>query len=209
MTRPERIPLGTLLDDKRHGRERLERIAIAARKGALFVYPTETIYGLGGIFNIPGVKEKILQVKKKPHGHPLILIAPNRSFFKKIAVVFPPSAEQLTQVFWPGMLTLVLPSPEAEQGIAVRVSSHPFITALFRHIDTPIFSTSANRSGDAYVNDPDFISSVFSQTVDFFIDAGPLPPSPPSTIVKIGIDNRFIVLREGTISITQIISALR
>lgn len=208
MTRPERIRLDTLLDDTR-SRGRLERIATSARKGALFVYPTETIYGLGGIFNIPGVKEKILQAKQKPHGHPMILIAPDRSFFEKIAVVFPTSAERLAQVFWPGMLTLVLPSPEVEQGIAIRVSRHPFITVLFRHINTPIFSTSANRSGDAYIDDPDFIFSVFSQTVDFFIDAGPLPPSPPSTIVKIGIDNTLSILREGTISNKQIINALQ
>jgi tRNA A37 threonylcarbamoyladenosine synthetase subunit TsaC/SUA5/YrdC len=72
----------------------------------------------------------------------------------------------------------------------------------------PIFSTSANISDELYKNDPDEIFRVFDGNVDFFIDAGFLPESKPSTIVKIKADDSFEVLREGAILRRQIINAL-
>jgi L-threonylcarbamoyladenylate synthase len=207
MTKPERIQLHTLLEKPRN-RKKIEQIAEAVKRGAVFVYPTETIYGLGGACTIPEVKKKILAAKQRPADQPMILIAPDRTFFSKLPIVFPPPAERLARVFWPGMLTMVLPSMNTERGVAVRVSRHPFIKALFRYIDQPLFSTSANRGGEAYVNDPDLIYSIFFKAIDFFIDAGPLPLSPPSTVVKIGNNNMVTVLREGAVSLQDIFAAL-
>ena len=207
MTKPERIPLHTLFEKPRN-RKKLEHIADEVKQGAVFVYPTETIYGLGGAYNIPDVKKKILAAKQRASDQPMILIAPDRTFFSKLPIVFPPLAERLARVFWPGMLTMVLPSMNTEQGVAVRVSNHPFIKALFRYIDQPLFSTSANRGGEAYVNNPDLIYSLFFEAIDFFVDAGPLPPSPPSTVVKIGNNDMVTVLREGAVSLLEILAAL-
>jgi tRNA A37 threonylcarbamoyladenosine synthetase subunit TsaC/SUA5/YrdC len=122
--------------------------------------------------------------------------------------VFTSSAERLSRFLWPGRVTMVLPSPEAEEGIAVRVSHHPFIKAVFPYINRPLYSTSANLSDEAYRNVPEHIFSVFSGSIDFFIDAGPLPPSPPSTIVKIEEDDTVTVLREGAVTSQEIFSAL-
>jgi L-threonylcarbamoyladenylate synthase len=208
MTKPERIPLRTLLETPRNG-NKLKRIADAVKRGAVFVYPTDTIYGLGGAFNIPRMKEAILQAKQRSSQQPLICIAPDRSFFSKMHIIFPPAAERLAQAFWPGKLTLVLPSYEESDRCAIRVSRHPFITALFRLIDTPLFSTSANRSGEAYINDPDAIFSFFCGAIDFMIDAGPLPPSSPSTVVAVDHNNTVSVQREGAISSERVFEALR
>ncbi len=207
MTKPERILLQTLLDSPR-GSEKLKSISAGIKKGALLIHPTETIYGIGGACNVPAVKERIFSAKQRPPDQPIILIASERKFFAKLPLVFPPFAERLAQAFWPGLLTLVLPSPEAAEGVAIRVSGHPFITMLFQHIEAPLFSTSANLSGESYVNDPDRIFSIFSEKVDFMIDAGPLPPSLPSTVVKIGNDNTVIVVREGAIPSGQIFKTL-
>ena len=208
MTKSERIPLNILLETT-NGRKKFEHIAHAVRQGAVFVYPTETIYGLGGVCDVGGVKERILSIKRRASGQPLILIAPDRSYFLKLPVIFPPTAERLALEFWPGMLTLVLPSLSDERGIGVRVSSHPFMTEFFRYIDQPLFSTSANLSGEPYVNDPEKIYSIFSGEVDFFIDAGLLPPSRPSTVVRIGTDGTVTVLREGAVLSKDVFKALR
>jgi L-threonylcarbamoyladenylate synthase len=207
MTSPERIPLRALLDAELHKSEKIESVAGAIRKGALFVYPTETIYGLGGAYTIPGVREKIDKAKRRPADQPMIFVASRRSFFSGFPVVFPEAAERLARAFWPGMLTLVLPSLDEPRGIAIRVSDHPFIRAIFRHIDMPLYSTSANLSGSAYVNDPDLIYSLFRRQIDFMVDAGPLPALSPSTVVKVTNDNTVTVLREGAIS-AKMISAV-
>ena len=208
MTKAERIPLHTLLETT-EGRKKFKHLAYAVRQGAVLVYPTETIYGLGGVSDVCGVREKIHSIKRKASGQPLILIAPDRSYFLKFPVVFPHTAERLALKFWPGMLTLVLPSASDERGIGVRVSSHPFIKEIFHYIDQPLFSTSANISGEPYVNDPDRIYSFFSGEIDFFIDAGPLMPSRASTVVRTAADGTVGILREGAVSSDEIYKALR
>jgi L-threonylcarbamoyladenylate synthase len=208
MTKSERIPLNTLLE-KSDGRNKIEHIAHAVRGGAVFIYPTETIYGLGGAWDVGGVKERILSVKRKASDNPLILIAPDRNCFSKLPVIFPHTAELLASEFWPGMLTLVLPSSSDERGIGVRVSDHPFVSELFRYLDQPIISTSANLSGEPYINDPEKIYSVFSGAIDLFIDAGPLPPSLPSTVVRIYTDGTMRMLREGAIASKDVLKFLR
>jgi L-threonylcarbamoyladenylate synthase len=208
MTKPERVPLNALFESP-SGRNKFEEIAHAVREGAIVVYPTETIYGIGGAYNVRGVKEKILSAKQRTAHQPLILIASDRTYFSKLPVKFPASAERLAQCFWPGMLTLVLPSPNQKQGIALRISGHPFLKELFRYLDGPIYSTSANLSGKAYVNDPELIFSIFSGKADFFIDAGPLTRSFPSTVVSVGRDNSVRVLREGAISLQDVLRASR
>jgi L-threonylcarbamoyladenylate synthase len=197
MKSPERVPLHSLLSTPASAH--LRKIASAVDKGALFVYPTETIYGIGGSVTAPGMRERICLAKKRANDVPLIIIAPDRNFFRPLSLTFPPAAEKLARRFWPGMLTLVLPSPDHPDGIAVRVTDHPFITALFRYCTSPIYSTSANMSGKPYVNDPDAIFDQFANAINFMIDAGPLPSSLPSTVVRVGEDDTVTVLREGVI----------
>ncbi|MGB7566280.1 MAG: Sua5/YciO/YrdC/YwlC family protein, partial [Chitinivibrionales bacterium] len=99
---------------------------------------------------------------------------------------------------------LVLPIKNKKETLGVRVSNHPFIQAIFTRIKTPIFSTSANMSGNDYKNDPDEIFSIFSKRVDFMVDAGKLASSRPSTIVRVLPDNTVKIIREGAISAEQI-----
>jgi L-threonylcarbamoyladenylate synthase len=210
MMSPERISLHSLLiPDQTEPSERLRKIVAMIAGGAVFVYPTETIYGIGGSLSVPGVREKIFLAKKRDHAAPLIILASERKYFNRLPLIFPPAAESLAREFWPGMLTLVLPSALEPDGIAVRVSSHPFITALFRYCSAPIYSTSANMSGKPYVNDPDVIFSQFSGVVDFMVDAGPLPGSLPSTIVKVSENNEAEILREGVVPSGKIAAVIK
>ncbi|MGA3052148.1 MAG: L-threonylcarbamoyladenylate synthase [Chitinispirillaceae bacterium] len=205
MTPTERITLAGLL--KEQCQTGLRTIADRIKNGAIFVYPTETIYGLGGSSAVFGVKKRISEIKQRAAGNELILIAPDRSFFSTIPLIMPLSAEALAAAFWPGRLTLVLPLREAATSLAIRVTQHPFIEAIFRYLDAPLFSTSANLSGKAYVNDPAIISGLFAGKVDFMIDAGPLPESLPSTVVKVGLNGTVQVLREGAIEARRIFEA--
>jgi L-threonylcarbamoyladenylate synthase len=209
MTKTDRIPLDSLLSSVDR-EERLSTIAASLRRGAILIYPTETIYGIGGACTIKGVREKILRAKERPPENPMILIAPDFKFFAHLRRFFPPAAHALAEAFWPqGSLTLVVPSIDEPDGVGIRVCNHPFLAALFNYIDLPLYSTSANRSGDPYVNEPDRIFSLFENSVDFMIDAGALPPSPPSTVVKIDKKNAVTILRHGAISAERISGAVK
>ncbi|MBN2036893.1 MAG: L-threonylcarbamoyladenylate synthase [Chitinispirillaceae bacterium] len=202
----ERIAIARLLETEK--RDRLFSLADAIKDGSVFICPTETIYGIGGAYGVSGVSERIREIKGCIADKALILMAANRSQFKCLDISFPPAAEKLAQRFWPGNLTMVLPSQHVENGIAVRISSHPFITALSAFVSAPLYSTSANMSARPYVGDPDAIFSLFSGKVSFMVDAGPLPVSPPSTVVNVTSDNDVVILRQGSLSQRQILEVV-
>jgi L-threonylcarbamoyladenylate synthase len=190
-----RFSLRQVLEDK-------GLLAVLARqvcKGALLVYPTETIYGIGGIATDEAVRDKIFEAKQRPQKNPLILVASAPEAFDYLNLDFPRSAHALAGRFWPGNLTLVLNLKGADETVAIRISDHPFITALLSLVKAPIFSTSANLSGKPYNPDPASIFRSFSGRVDVMVDAGWLPHKPPSTIVRATPDNIVVMIREGAL----------
>lgn len=191
----ERIKLEDLLQSGGLG-----RLADEIRCGAVFVYPTETIYGIGGNALLPEVNERIFNIKNRPAENPMIHLASKLDIFTSMEIDLPPAAKCLADAFWPGLLTMVLPAKKNDNTVAIRVSDHQFVKRLFDFISVPIFSTSANISGEKYNPDPDYIYSTFSLKIDFMIDGGFLPPSPPSTVVKIDKDNNCTMIREGVVS---------
>ena len=207
MMNAERLALSPLLSS--HGAKQLQSLAAKINKGAVFVYPTETIYGIGASCAAPGSREAVVKAKSRTPENPMILLAASRENFSSLDLTFPPAAESLARAFWPGLLTLVVPSKTVPEGIAIRVSDHPFITSIFRFLDSPVYSTSANLSDEPYVNDSDLIYSKFSERVDFMIDAGTLPQSLPSNVVKVTIDNEVIIIREGTIVKEEVLERVK
>jgi L-threonylcarbamoyladenylate synthase len=187
----------------------LDAIVERIRAGAVFVYPTETIYGIGGLWGFSGIDERIYRIKNRPSGNPFILVADCREHLDCLHVEFSEPAHRLAEAFWPGRLTLVLPAAGAPGGIAVRVSDHPFVQAVCSRLMLPLYSTSANISGQEYVGDPDAIFTIFRDSVDLMIDGGILPVSPPSTVVRVDPSGGVEVLREGAVSAAEVGRALQ
>jgi L-threonylcarbamoyladenylate synthase len=186
----------------------LKNIAKRIKDGDIFAYPTETIYGIGGSADRADVQEKIEKIKNRESGNPLIILAGSKKIFIDFGVHFSPIADVLAHHFWPGPLTMVLPFGNKGQTIGVRVSDHPFVCAINALLTIPIYSTSANISGKPYVNDPDEIFRIFKDQIGFMIDAGVLPPSPPSTVVSILADSRIALLRDGAIPKEKVMSVV-
>jgi L-threonylcarbamoyladenylate synthase len=202
----ERIPCAPLLAGQ-YGTS-IADLARRIENGAVFIYPTETVYGIGGRSDRLDVERRIRSVKERRSSAPFILLAANRNRFEAAGLSFSGNAELLAGKFWPGNLTLVLASPAAPDGIAVRVSNHPFIAALDAVLQVPVFSTSANLSNSPYVNDPDTIFSVFCGRVDFMIDAGVLPESRPSTVVRVRADDSIEIVRQGILPVESIFETI-
>ena len=179
--------------------ENLKRVIARILSGEVFIYPTETIYGIGGRADREEVARRIAKAKKRNFEKKMILLADDKKVFEKFDIEFPSKAQALADRFWPGFLTLVLPRKNHGETLGVRASNHPFIKAIFTVITVPIYSTSANISDTEYKNDPEEIASAFSNSVDFMIDAGRLPPSAPSTVASVSRENNVEILREGAI----------
>jgi L-threonylcarbamoyladenylate synthase len=128
--------------------------------GGLLAYPTETIWGLGADARSAEALERLRRWKRRPAGEPVALLVESAERAAGLGFELSPTARRLAEVFWPGPLTLVVPSREEfapgvarEDGaVGLRCSAHPLAEALARRLRRdgigPITATSLNRSGE-------------------------------------------------------------
>ena len=178
------------------------------RSGGLVAYPTETVYGIGGVCSIEA-SMRVRELKDREETKPLIALVPNRE--SVVELEWTPEAVELAETFWPGSLTLVLRDPNGlfpdgvrdsdRKTVAVRESPHSLVSHLVRNLGQPLTSTSLNRSGEPAITTGaaarEFLVSLDVKDV-WLIDGGSLPPSLPSTIVDCTTAPPS-VLREGAI----------
>ena len=113
--------------------------AVAAlRAGGVIAFPTDTVYGLAVL---PGGEAKVHEIKGRPAELPLILMVAEPSQAEAFVTV-DRRARWYMERWWPGPLTLVLPTGEGTLG--VRIPDHPLALELLRAAG-PLFTTSANR----------------------------------------------------------------
>lgn len=208
MTKPKQIDVNRFISFEASLPE-FKSLVDEVGEGALFVYPTETIYGIGGVQR-EDVENRIYKAKVRKPDNPLLLISSDLSHFDYLNLDVTRVAKKLAEKFWPGDLTMILShKDDSNKKTGIRVSSHPFIKKLCDATKKPIFSTSANISGEEYRNDPDFIFETFKDSIDLMFDYGELPESSPSTVVMIEDDDNVKVLREGVIKESAIFDVLR
>jgi len=179
--------------------------------GGIVVYPTETLYGIGGNALDARAIQRVRSVKKRKDHKPILVIVPTIEAVAPLVREIPAAAEVLMKTFWPGALTLVFKAsetvpPELMEGsstIGVRVPSSPLCIKLLILAGVPITSTSANISGEQPQRSIKEIKTALASGVDLYLDGGTLPESKPSTVVDVS-DGLPRVLREGAISVDQI-----
>lgn len=186
--------------------EKLKRAASILQNGGLVVFPTETVYGLGGNGLDADAAKKIYAAKGRPSDNPLIL-----------HLSAPDEAEQfaytnelyyrLAQAFMPGPLTVVLPKrdivPSSATGgldtVALRCPSHPIAHKLIKLAGIPIAAPSANLSGKPSPTCAAHVREDLDGRVDMLIDGGNCDIGLESTIVSISGDT-LTLLRPGGIT---------
>ena len=181
--------------------------------GGLLAYPTETVYGFGGVLT-RSVIEGLVALKRRDRAKPMLLLVPDREAVSDLT--WTPEAIELAEVFWPGSVTLVLSDPGVRYpdgvrgpagNVAIRVSPHLLVRELVRGLGGPILSTSANRSGEAPALDA---QSALGAAVAagageelWVLDGGDLDPSRPSTIIDCS-GPVPVVLRQGAVPLGQV-----
>src|SRR5438270_7718851 len=123
----------------------LDEAASLLRAGGLVAFPTETVYGLGGLALEPLAVRAIYAAKGRPATNPLIVHVLGEKEARPLCIRWPLEARQLEARLWSGPLTLVLPrtdivSDEVTAGgatVGVRESSHQAARALLDRFDAP------------------------------------------------------------------------
>lgn len=168
------------------------------KRGGIIVYPTDTAYGLGGIYGSQKVINKILKIKNRSNDKfTLITSSLNQAvkFFKLNS-----SQIALVKKYWPGPLSIVVSSK-----YSIRVPKNKISQSLSRRVGKPLIATSANFSGQTTIYNVKKIINQFDNKKnqpDLIIDAGNLPKVLPSTIVKVNQEG-IEIIRQGTIKIVD------
>jgi len=132
-------------------------VALAASlltAGSLLIYPTDTLYALGGRVLDAAAGAAVRRAKGREEGKPLPLVAADLEQARVLCASWPEAADQLAARFWPGPLSLVVPAAPTvpadvtagSGNIAVRVPDLELTRALCRQTGA-LVSTSANRAG--------------------------------------------------------------
>ena len=209
------MPLILTVDSLHPEDLQLRKAAEVVRNGGVLVYPTETVYGIGsGPFQIEAMR-RIHLLKQRSAPKPLLLLLGSTGDLRGLVRGVTREARRLMEEFWPGPLTLVFPAApglpdELTRGrgtIGIRIPSSPLCVRLIELTGTPLTSTSANLSGEEPLNSVGEMLSAFPPGIDCLLDAGPLPPSAPSTVVDVSGPVPVIV-REGAISKEALITFL-
>lgn len=189
----------------------LARAGEILRGGGLVAFPTETVYGIAVAASQPAAVERLYRLKGRPTHKAMTLMIADCAPVQERCPDVPPRAVELMKRFWPGPLTIVLPSPALEgMGgmIGFRLPAHPLARGLVRAAGVPLLVPSANPSDLPPARTAEQVLSYFPEGLDLVIDGGAAEGGESSTVVKVEGDE-VVVLREGAISSHRVLEPHR
>ena len=169
--------------------------------GDIAIFPTDTLYAIGCLFDKPQAIKKLYKIRKTPETKPSILLTAN--FNQALSYgEFGEGAKKIADAFWPGPLTLIVKAagmvPKSIQGerntIALRVPNQPPINSLINKLGVPILAPSANIHGKPAPTVYNEIDKELLALVDYAIDISNLKKArnmteKPSTIIDMTNDS--------------------
>lgn len=188
------------------------QLIAALRQGAVVSFPTDTVPALAVR---PEQAVKLFELKSRATTKPLILLGTSwrqlqpyvKGNERELNVW-----QQLSEQYWPGSLTLVLPAsplvplamhPETPSTIGIRVPQQPLALTLLQQTG-PLATSSANRSGESPLLTMAAIDTAFPSV--WVLAAPNLDPhqavgsGKPSTVVQ-WQSSGWQVLRSGSVTI--------
>lgn len=184
----------------------LKRAAGLIKDGKLVIFPTETVYGLGGNALLSSAAKSIYAAKGRPSDNPLIIHIATPEDAEKYAYT-PDIYKKLAKAFMPGPLTVIMPKRDCIplsvtgglQTVAVRCPSHPIAHNLITTAGVPIAAPSANISGRPSPTNAKYVIEDMLGRVDMIIDGGNCEIGLESTIVMVN-GSSLTLLRPGGIT---------
>ncbi len=182
----------------------LKQAASLLEKGALIIYPTDTVYALGCLSsNTEGLQRlaKIKEVKLDKASFSFFM----RDFNDLSRYVKPldNATFKLLKRCLPGPYTFILPSLklskpfEKRKSIGVRMANHPILESLMDFLKVPLITTSLHDEDEIldYTTDPDLIYERWESKIDLMLEDG-FGGNIPSTVIDLCGTTPEIV-REG------------
>ncbi len=193
------------IEAERPAPEALDRAAAAIRRGSVVAIPTDALYSVvADPFSLNAVGKVFVAKGREPH-RSLPLLVSDMMMAEDLAKDLPARFFVLARHFWPGPLTMIVPSsakvPLRVTGntgrLAIRQSRSKVANGLLERLNQPLIATSANISGQPTCRSGIEVFGQMDGRVDLVLDGG-LSAGPGSTTVDI-TEPFWRVIREGAI----------
>ena len=192
----------------------LNKAASILLDGGVVAFPTETVMGLGVVFDNYEAYKHLNELKGRPEDKPYTMMLGDIKDIEKYAYINS-DAKKIIDTYMPGPITILLKAKENVPNyvthgtniIGIRVPDFDILNKLLKIVKKPLLAPSANPSGMPPALDPKKVSIYFNKTLEYIIDynsKGELP----STIVDLSKD-KAIILREGNIKKELIFNTLK
>lgn len=172
--------------------ENLEIVMSVIHARDLFVYPTDTLYGIGGNFLSPETMDRVDFVKNRSD-MPYSAAVAGIGMLESLVETIPPIFFDFYEKLLPGKFTFLFKAASSldrrllknSDRIGIRIPAVPNILKLIEIAGVPFISTSVNRSGEPPVESPEEMRKLYP--FPLLIDSGILPASMGSTILDITV----------------------
>ena len=165
-----------------------EQIIKEVIKGKIFIYPTDTIYGIGCNAEDKEAVNKLKEIKQRDKDKPLSVIAPSKEWVLENCIE---DAEGLIDKYLPGPYTLLLKKKDPKyllecsstELLGVRIPDNEF-TKTIQKSRVPFVTTSVNISGEKPITQVSEVTEETREKVDHLIDEGPLTGRPSTLVIN-------------------------
>lgn len=187
----------------------IEQIVTALKKGAVMLYPTDTVYAIGCDLSVKSAVEKVRRIKQMSNDKPLTFLCSSLSNISEYATVSD-RAYRIMKHLIPGPYTFLLPASKQvpklvmspkRKTTGIRVPNNVLCQELLKSLGNPVVSTSA------HIKDEDgeyptmnlekaYLFDALENQVDIIIDNSTDPGFKVSTILDFTTDEPQVV-RQG------------
>jgi L-threonylcarbamoyladenylate synthase len=178
--------------------------------GKIFIYPTDTIFGIGGNPFDENVVKRISDIKGRNEKKQFIwLLSDFENLMNYVDVIYDIHLDFLQKI-WPAPVTVILKLNARtkeiinQDTIAVRIPQNDFCLNLLKEISRPLISTSVNRSGEDPLKHIDQIVNDFSRDVDAIVYYSGTIENKSSTIIDL-TSKQPKLIREGSIKFVELL----
>ncbi|MBR0439405.1 MAG: threonylcarbamoyl-AMP synthase [Bacilli bacterium] len=182
----------------------------ALLKGEVVAFPTETVMGLGVVFNNYQAYSLLNKIKERPEDKPYTLMLKDKSEMSKYGII-DEGTQRVIDKFIPGSLTILVPLKKGSvpsyvthdsDVIGMRVPTNIEALELLKAVNLPLLVPSANKSGSKPAVNSKEVKEIFKNEVKNII-SGEAKGEVPSTIVSL-LNGEVKVVRQGPISEEEI-----
>ena len=178
----------TLMSTKNREDSKKTNLVKKIKQGKIFIYPTDTIYGIGCDATNKKAVAKIKKLKARDKDKPLSIIAPSKEWIKENCIV---DTGTYLDKYFPGPYTLILKKKNPKflehvsstDSLGIRIPD----CKTCKHIQqagVPFVTTSVNLAGKPFATQISDISSEILDNVDEVIDIGKLSGKPSTLIIE-------------------------